>query len=212
MSDCLALCEALERRRFFSGNVTVQGGEDFTATITGDRKNNSIEIRLSDQGGYVIKGRSGTSFNGSPELFLQSSTAANLIVSMGAGNDVVSLVGAFNTQSVSIFTGSGNDRVTMSRVSHFGDLNIATERGNDSVTLSDVTATGNLAINTGDGDDSIRFSRVRIDGDSSVNAGRGKNKLSGLNELGVVGTSSVQGIKPAKSHDKKDDEHDEDDD
>ena len=50
--------ESLERRALLAGNVSVVAGENFSATLTGDRKSNSIEISLEGTGGYLIKGLS----------------------------------------------------------------------------------------------------------------------------------------------------------
>lgn len=207
--------ESLEGRRLLAGNVTIVGGANFTATITGDKKSNSIEISLFGRDGYLIRGLGGTKVNGTAEVLLRSSTAANLNISLGKGNDGISLVGPLYTQTVSILTGDGNDRVTIAQVSHFGDLKISTGKGKDSVTLSGIKVTQALAIDTGVDDDSIVFSAVQVDGNAEVNAGKGKNKLLGATELHATGAISILGIKATKpvdrSGDGEDDEHDDKD-
>jgi hypothetical protein len=50
--------------------------------------------------GYRITGRDGTKINRRRSILLRSPTAVFLNVSMGKGNDVLTFVGAFNTQTV----------------------------------------------------------------------------------------------------------------
>ena len=213
MDHTIARVEVLEQRRLLAGNVTVVAGENFSATITGDKKSNSIEVSLVGSDGYLIKGLSKTTINKSNELLLRTPTAANMKFLLGKGNDVVSFVGAFNTQTVSIFTGEGDDRVKISRVSHFGDLHIATERDKDSVTLDNVVVRDDLTIDTGDDKDTIALAAVQVGGDAKINGGRGKNTISGSSALAVAGAKSVRSLNSAKSDDdrKRDDDDNDDD-
>lgn len=203
--------ETLERRQLLAGNVLVVGGENFTATITGDKKANSIQINLSGLDGYLIRGLGGTKINGRSEVLLKSSTSAFFNISMGKGNDSVSIVGPVNTQSVSILTGDGNDRVTLSDVSHFGDLNIATGKGKDKVALTTVRVTQAMAVDTGADDDAIQFAAVQVDGDAKVTGGKGKNRLTGSSQLTVAGTRTVSALKLVRTENRDKDGDDDDD-
>ncbi|MBC8105877.1 MAG: hypothetical protein H7Z14_04755 [Anaerolineae bacterium] len=205
--------ESLERRQLLAGNVSVVGGENFTATITGDKKANSIDIRLSGTDGYLIRGLGGTKINGAAEVLLKSSISAFFNISLGKGNDFVSIVGPVNTQTVSILTGDGNDRVSLSQVSHFGDLKISTGKGKDFVALSTVSVTRALAIDTGADNDAIQFAAVQAEGNASVSGGKGKNTLTGSAQLNVAGAKTISALKLAKTENRdKDDDDDDDDD
>ena len=179
--------ETLESRRLLAGNVTVVGSDEFTATLTGDKKSNAIEVRLDGSDGYLIRGLKNTRINGKSELVLRSPTAVFMNVNLGKGNDAVTFIGAFNTQSVKIETGDGNDRVRTTAVSHFGDLSVSTGKGDDDVALSDVHVTGNLAIDLGRDKDQVAFSAVQVDGNAAVRGGSGKNTLRGRTGLSVAG-------------------------
>jgi hypothetical protein len=208
------ILETLEQRRLLAGNVSVVAGENFSATITGDKRANSIEISLSGDQAYLIKGLSGTTVNGMAEILLRSPTAVNFSISMGKGDDSVALVGTLFTQSVSIDAGDGNDRVSISHVNHFGDLSITTGKGKDSVTLDNLKITRNFALDTGDDNDSILLAAVQVDGNAAVDAGRGKNTLIGADQISAAGSTSILGLnattpqKSKKTKDKEDDKGD----
>lgn len=202
---------SLESRRLLAGNVLVVASENFTVTINGDKKSNVIEVRLSeDRDGYLIRGLKSTRINGKRELVLRSPTAVFMNVNLGKGDDVVTFVGALNTQSVTIDTGDGKDRIRVTGVSHFGDLNISTGKGDDDVALTDVHVTQNLAVDLGRDKDKIAFSAVQVDGNASVNGGSGKNSLRGRDELSVGGQASINSLKSERPRDDDDDDDDDD--
>jgi hypothetical protein len=204
---CEAFVESLENRRLLSSNVTVTAGADFVVTITGDKKNNSIEVQLNaDADGYLIRGTKGTKINGATELNVRSPVSVFLNVSMGKGNDSVNFLGTFNTQSVSIDTGDGDDRVRIAGVSHFGDLAINTGKGKDSVALDTVRVTQNLNVDLGKDKDAISFAEVQVEGNATVVGGGSKNTVSGADQLAVSGTTSISGVQSDKPKDKQGDD------
>jgi hypothetical protein len=193
--------ESLEFRKLLSGNVTVTADANLNAQIVGDKGNNQIVITLNSGGGYLITGLKGTKVNGSPAVSINTQSAMNITVNLGAGNDRITFDGsaasggAFATQALSVDTGKGNDIVTVSGTTHFGSVALSTGDGNDSVVLDSIHVTNDLSILTGKGNDAVAIATAtQVDGNASIDAGAGKNRLSGTTSLNVTGNTTIAGV------------------
>src|SRR5436305_13397572 len=83
--------DSLERRVLLSGNVTATAdGKSLLLQITGDGKPNAVLVSLYNKGdGYLLTGLKGTTINGNASGLLQTNTAYNVAMNLGARNDAV---------------------------------------------------------------------------------------------------------------------------
>jgi hypothetical protein len=163
-----------------AGNVTVKqvGGE---LRIRGDREANLISL-ASEGLGEVVVGSfdpAGT-INGGPGPFFAQGVEG-ITVSMGAGDDHVTLVDLFFTNAampgdVRIATGSANDTIN-AEDSSAGGLGIVTGQGND-VVHWDGGRCESLTIRTGAGADEVWISSFEVMGKALVHTGAGSDLIS----------------------------------
>jgi hypothetical protein len=170
--------EQLEPKQMMAGDVTVSlvGGN---LRVVGDEAGNQIAVTQgADANSFVIQGLNGTNvkMNGTtaPETGLVVNNVRGLVnVSMGGGDDSVSVSNATFKLALSIETGAGNDTVLVgspagpteavagaasgANVNARGALNIFTGSDNDTVRVADVAVGGFLNIATLGGDDTVQL-------------------------------------------------------
>lgn len=196
--------ESLEPRRLLAGNIVVSVDANLVAHISGDNKNNEVEITSRPGEGYVVTGLRGTKINGSPAVLIRTTPALKFDILLGNGNDKVSFKGAFGTQDLNILTGNGKDIVSLSGGTHFGDITIDTGNADDHIILNGIHGTKNLTIRTDNGKDTLAVqSPIQIDGNVTIDGGSGKNSLTGSGALNASGVSAIERFNSGKGNQAK---------
>ena len=158
-----------------AGNVTVKqvGG---VLHITGDAEANLISL-VSEGVGQVEVGSfdpAGTIDHVTGGLFVAHGVR-DIVVSLGAGDDWVTLLDVFAPGALRIDTGRGNDTIN-GQDSSAGALQIFTRQGDDTI-LWDGGTFGSLRICTGAGADELTLSSVDVTGDTFIDTGSGSDRI-----------------------------------
>jgi len=187
--------EPLERKQMLAGDVLVSlvGGN---LLIEGDAETNQIAITSGAEAGtYVIQGLEGTEVRlaganpGDPPApetgLVVEGVHGQVRVSLGEGDDRVSVHDAEFRRGLSVNTGAGNDTVqvgtadaaavaaTDADVAVRGSLLIRTGSENDTVEVGSVRVGGVLGISTEEGDDTVNLGAEAMQGVAAVGVGEG---------------------------------------
>jgi hypothetical protein len=109
-----SLVEQLESRELLAGNVLVQL-QNGNATITGDAAANQFEI-TGGLNSILVRGLEGTTINGDSATFTLATTSAfngGLVISLGQGNDRLSIGADVSLGSVRILGEAGDDTISV---------------------------------------------------------------------------------------------------
>jgi large repetitive protein len=167
---CRPRLEALEGRDT-PGNLTVTfAAASHTLTIVGDSLNNDLAVHtIPDAPTTFILSSATDSINNVPPPLITPSGVQNITIRMLAGDDQVTVVGAFLLAgSLSINGGDGANAVTATNLSDlFVGKNLTITNGTntvgiDSTTLENLTVRGALTINNGNGDSQTVIQRNAI--------------------------------------------------
>ena len=176
------------------GDVTVFLDNGDVVVIGDDASNDIIH---EAEGDLAIRGRNGTTVNGSAEPFFLPPVEGRYFVDLGEGDDTFTtstvlrpnselhmgngtdLVQIGNStasgRGLLIDTGAGDDIVDV-QDSSFGRLKIMTGRGSDLVSFLFADA-DLLAIQTGSGDDTVNLSESTFTGRVSIMGGGGHDEF-----------------------------------
>jgi hypothetical protein len=162
--------ESLENRWLMAGNVMArQLGE--VLLITGDSKDNAIEISLDQNNRVVVSAADAqVGFNiNKPTRIIQNtingfSGVEQVVITLAGGNDALIISELDVDGDVTIDTGKGNDRLLIGGLS-------------DSVP-TDVVIGGGLYISTGGGNDRVNEYRLRVEGDQVLVTDTGNDIVS----------------------------------
>lgn len=170
--------EQLEARALLAGNVLVQL-QNGNAVITGDNAANQLEI-TGGLNSILVRGLDGTTINGGTDTFSLASTATfsgSLLISLGQGNDSVTIGGDVSLAGVRVLGEAGDDTISVVSSTVNGSLVIDAGDGNNTVTLLSSQFKSNVAlISTGPALISLR--EARIDGRLSVDTGVSDDQVS----------------------------------
>jgi cyclophilin family peptidyl-prolyl cis-trans isomerase len=199
--------ERLETRCLLAGNVTVSLS-DAAVIVTGDSLANDLEL-VAAPGTLTLRGRSGTTINGTQAPFAISSTSTALdrplLVRLGAGNDVfsvgsdvrfsrpvqvlgesgddtLSFTGTAFDRLLSVNTGIGSDTVVFSRITAGGALDVEAE-GTLQFAMADTTLNRSLSVQTSSGADSLVVTGSTINGSVVLLTGRGDDNIAFQNSI-----------------------------
>lgn len=194
--------EHLETRCLLAGNVSVSLSAA-AAVITGDGQANDLEL-VAVPGSLLLRGRNGTTINGSQSPFTLSSSGTTfqrqLQVHLGAGNDVfsigsdirfgrlvqidgqagddtISVTGSNFDHLLSVSSGTGNDSVVFSRLTAAGPVSIAAD-GSLQFATADSTLQRSLTVNTAAGADSAVVTGSTIGGSVVLLTGAGDDNIA----------------------------------
>jgi hypothetical protein len=193
--------------------TSLSGG---TLTVTGDAAADDVAIfGTANPGEITVTGRNGTTINGTPNGSVTiPGVTADLVLSLGDGDNAVRIDNVFAAGDISITTGTGHDRVTIGAnnpVSPAGDLLISTGGGNDVVeedtTIYNTFVVGLNQILTGDGSDSISLYGASALGGFYISSGAhndnvlvvGTTSAADMFILGGNGTNSIAVIQSSSS-------------
>jgi len=208
--------ESLESRQLLAGNVLIDTS-DGNLVITGDALANRIAIHQTGLGQFTVTGLDGEQFRTPGGRFQRDQVSVPLIrggicVSLGAGDDSVTLTGASPGQPtcafLDIFTGSGQDQVEVRNL-RTGDrhyplqITIPEELKRQRAAIGEAAywnavTPGSLTIDTGAADrardgDSITLAGVAVEGPAMINTGAGADYVS-LDDVvgrqGFIGTGT----------------------
>jgi hypothetical protein len=205
-----------------SVNVRLGEGDDSVEMI-GALNLKNVSVNLGDGNNTLDVG---AGLNATTKLTVTGGTGADLVtldstvgksanISLGLGNDELSLLGTSFSSTVSLSTGAGADIVTINENSLGADasfnnnVTISTGEDNDTVSISNAT-TKKLTISTGDDDDTVTLDTLTVNGLLNVNTSAGADvlnildvdaTLNGTNQLSlgtgaddvVIAESSFQG-------------------
>ncbi len=182
--------ESLEDRRLLAGDVTAKIDHG-NLVIKGDKLDNAITISVN--GGQIsVAGDTGTgtNINGLTTPFTTDATnfTGKLKISMGKGNDSVTIQGLTVDGNASIKLGKGNDTFSSDSLMVTGKTKIKTGKGDDNATITDSTLNDNLKVVMGKGDDNLAISGTTVSDNTYLNGKSGTNRLSlgAGNSLGEV--------------------------
>jgi hypothetical protein len=217
--------EGLESRAMLAGNVQVFGG-----LIDGDGAANHIVIqqvgKAHSDGSITIRVTGiGTKLqvakyapNDGPLIGFNTTysalvTAFGLQLTLGGGNDSLTISNTSFGYNVSIDMGSGNDTVVMNNVRELfpgfmaapgmgvaddgGHFAIDMGSGNDTVLLNNVRVATNFFLSAGDGRDSVTLNRVAsglnktVYPTSQFNVDMGPGNLDALTEISCTGDQAI---------------------
>lgn len=165
--------ESLERRLPLAGDVSIFTGGGGLRILSGEL-DQDLSIEQMSAGEFRIVGNDGETFrvNGADPVegpVSVSGITKGLLVSVGDGNDVVSISGLSSTDTlasmVTLLTGRGSDSATIESARINGPLTIDTGLRDtsvdaDSVVLTNLSVSKSLVINTGRGDDAVEIDGV----------------------------------------------------
>ncbi|WP_158521028.1 peptidylprolyl isomerase [Fuerstiella marisgermanici] len=172
--------ERLEDRMMLAGNVTAQFiGQN--AFVSGDDAANSVEI-LVDGGNLIARGTDGTTINGSADDFVlrtgSASLGRSLFVSLGGGDDALTMTGVTVNRNLTINGGSGNDLIGITESSSIGrNLWVRGGSGNDTVSLQDSTVGRNAHLSGNRGNDLLIVSASTVGRHLTVWGGGGADDV-----------------------------------
>ncbi|WP_145029989.1 hypothetical protein [Caulifigura coniformis] len=180
-------------------NVRLGAGDD-TVSVLGSLNLKNVTFNLGDGdnslsvgAGMNVTGKlSVTGGTGDDTVSFEGSIAKSASISLGLGNDQISLLGTSFSSSVTINTGAGADLVTIDETSLGVDasfnntLTINTGEDNDEVSIRNA-ATKRITLNTGDDDDIVDLENITANGTLSLQTGAGADIL---NLVSVTQTAS----------------------
>lgn len=228
--------ERLESRILLAGNVSVSINQT-GVLITGDDQANDLEL-LAAPGSISLRGRNGTTINGADAPLVVSAASTTLDralivrlfgggdiftvgsditvngpvqISLGAGDDAVSMTGVRVNGRLSINTGAGVDSASLNRVVAGNDVSVesgnsvllaiaestlqksltaVTGGGADSILLTGTTVSGAVQLQTGRGDDTVALKNSTLQKSLYLDAGRGRD-VAFLDGTTVSGRTSL---------------------
>ena len=184
-----AVCEkipTLEARQLLAGNVTAAfSGLDLV--ITGDKFNNSVEVRYNGVD-VVVHGLNGTKINGSSADFLavaaSNTLPGDLRFNLLAGNDLAYVDdGVAVTNTLSVAPSAGNDSTVIVNTTA-GDIEVgqfflsADDLGDDRVLVKNSMASS-IIVATGSGNDVVGIDNLAGLNTAGFQLGAGDDVLTG---------------------------------
>jgi uncharacterized surface protein with fasciclin (FAS1) repeats len=162
--------ETLETRRLLAGDVDIftRRGDLF---VTGDRADNSVEIRVESSGDVVAEGLDGTTINGSegPVVILEGGVVPDdMRVRLGSGDDTILIDGLEISDDLIINGGDGDDSIGLLRTTVGDDAAIYGLRGDLNFSLDLSTINDDLRVVGSRGDDLIVFDESTVGDDTNV--------------------------------------------
>ena len=154
--------QQLENRALMTGNVSV-AVQNHSLVVTGDNKDNAIEIYQVASGQYAIRNQDGTTtinHQSTPQTF--SGVTGDFKIDLKGGNDVLN-----------IDTASGG----LANITIPGNLNINLNNGNDVTYVSKAIVGGSLSETGGNGNHVLYVFDSKI-GNAAVNGGQNDLKFN----------------------------------
>lgn len=205
--------ESLENRQLLAGNISIDT-RDGNLVLLGDALPNSIVIRQTGLGQFIIAGKDGEQFRTPGGRFQKGSlqvanVRGGLLLSLGSGNDSVQIQGLSSSLPIGAFvtvlTGPGQDQVAISQIQTGGSLyppqikipaELKRQRSaiGESAFWNAITP-GSLTVDTGAGDraidsDSVALQGINVEGPTMINTGSGADLVT---VDGVTGRQAVIG-------------------
>ena len=193
--------ERLESRLLLAGNVLVSLTES-GLQITGDDQSNDVEL-VAAPGALSLKGRLGTTINGTDAPFVVSASSTTLDrdlivrllggndvfsvgtdvtirgpvhVSLGTGDDQFNLTGSSLVERLRVDTGAGVDSVSLNRLVAEEDV-IVNSSDSLLMAISESTLRQSLAVSGGAAADTIVLNTTTVTGGVSLRTGRGDDNI-----------------------------------
>jgi cyclophilin family peptidyl-prolyl cis-trans isomerase len=178
--------------------VLLQNGN---AVITGDNSANQLEI-TGGLNSILVRGLEGTTINGGTATFTLASTTTfngSLLISLGQGNDRLSIGADVSLAGVNILGEAGDDTISLASSTVAGNLVIDAADGNNTITLlnsqllSGVAlgssgpalislrggrVAGKLNVDTASGDDQVSVDATTINGNASFRLRTGNDVIA----------------------------------
>jgi len=195
--------EVLEGRVVPAGtlNTTFAGGL-LTVTALDDLVNNAnnqqnITLTGAGAGNFTLTPNGGETFTGAGAGPFMGVT--DIRFNMGLGNDIVSVVAANLSGTMTVMGGDGNNSLLIGPTNNFGNVSVVNGDGNDVLQLSNGinNITANLTINNGVGDSTtllgnLAADRTTIGGNLTITNGAGFDVLNVSGEFfNVVGALTI---------------------
>ncbi|MFM7056581.1 MAG: hypothetical protein ACKO2P_06625, partial [Planctomycetota bacterium] len=183
--------EHLESRELLAGNVLVQL-QNGNAVITGDSAANQFEI-TGGLNSILVRGLDGTTINGGTATFTLASTATfggSLLISLGQGNDRLSIGADVSLAGVRILGEAGDDTVSIASSTINGNLVIDAGDGSNTITLLNSRLKSHVALSSA-GPSLTSLRGGRIDGRLNVDTAAGDDQVS-VDATTISGKASFQ--------------------
>jgi cyclophilin family peptidyl-prolyl cis-trans isomerase len=171
--------ERLETREVLAGDVVafLSGSE---LRLVGDDADNFVRIDLVGDN-VLLRGESGTTINGGSSFTIaQNTTSINRSVlgDFGNGSDRIALgAGLSYTGTVHLTMGDGDDLVSLDSSEISADFAVIAGKGSDTIALRDSGVGGKILLNTDKGADTVSLQTVSVDGDLLIDLGKGRDAL-----------------------------------
>ena len=179
--------QELEARTLLSGNVRVITVGN-TVQLIGDKSANHVEV-TSSESGIIITGIDDTTINGEDELEIEI-PVANLRVSLGKGDDSLSLSGLELAGSLTVAMGAGENSVFIDASTFGSSVSIAGGSKRDVVGVIDTSVGGQLLISAGGASDVVGLGSVEVGGALNVRLGTGNDWLA-ITNVSTSGKTNI---------------------
>lgn len=184
--------ERLETREVLAGDVVafLSGSE---LRLVGDDADNFVRIDLVGSN-VLLRGENGTTINGGNSFTIAQNTTTisqSVIGDFGDGDDRVALgAGLSYTRTVHLTMGYGDDLVSLDSSEISADFAVIAGKGSDTIAIRDSGIAGKLLINTDKGADTVSLQTVSVDGDLVIDLGKGRDALK-LDTVLVGGFTNI---------------------
>lgn len=159
-----------------TGNVTAAVGNG-VLTIRGDRAGNVLALTSDPAGGVRLTGGGATTVNGAAGAALFAAAARGVRVSLGEGDDRLTVTGVVLPGEVRVDAGRGAGQVSLQSAGVRGRLRIAGRSGPETVELRSATVNGRTDMGTGSQADRVTLADSTFAGRVTVRTGRGDDAV-----------------------------------
>lgn len=161
-----------------AGDVTVSETKRGAAVTGSPGVDNVFLFAGAAPGAVRIVAGAGTTVNGGTETVVALAGRDSLLVSLGEGDDFVSLTGASFPGNLALGGGGGADRIVVSSCEVAGSLVVKQDAGSGEERVEATHVTGKFQLFGGEGGDLVTFSGCTVRGPSKIDVGAGDDTLS----------------------------------
>ncbi len=185
--------ERLETREVLAGDVVAffSGSE---LRLVGDDADNFVRVDLVGDN-VLLRGENGTTINGGNSFTVAQNTTivpGSVIGDFGDGDDRVALgAGLSYSGTVHLTMGYGDDQVSLDNSEISADFAVIAGKGTDTIAIREAGIAGMLLLNTDKGNDTVSLQTVSVDGDLLIDLGKGHDALK-LDTVLVGGFTEIK--------------------
>jgi FKBP-type peptidyl-prolyl cis-trans isomerase len=174
--------QPLESRQLLAGDVSVSLDVD-NLQISGDSAANEIRLSGTPDGRLQVIAVTGTTINGGTTAFDVGVAVRNVTISLGDGNDRLTIENLVSTGILSIDLGAGDDNSQIRDI-NVRVLNVNGQAGNEVMQFHNTFSLGNITLEGQAGDDTFSITAMATSRGLVLDSGAGADTI-GVDDLGV---------------------------